>query len=499
MKKIWAVVMMLILSIIPVYGSDAKMDELEQKIMDLQRLTQQLQSELHDLKSQRMSSVTEPSGSSEEGVRFLETGEPFDESGALARTPMYRLSEMDVKIADMKKSDLYMGLDTVGRYQIIGQDNVFITSTSTVKNADGTETKVTKQVKKDDIEPGFQTAFGNMSFLMDYENKVDVYFDIYIASKGHPSTMYGHEGYILLRDLPDSADGLFIDPLFDWITLKAGAFDIDFGDQQYFRSNNASVQRNPLIGNHVLDPSSEELGIEIFSKPHRINWLLGLTSGTTTGDFKHDRGLGAIHAKIWGDIIEEHLRTSASVYRVDHSNNLAKPDGTGSSIFNSNRSGGSYGGAFDDSNGVGEVNVGKGQDVTAGQFDITFDWNDLKVYSDFGYAQDVDTNGSLKGSPQDSWFYYAIEPSYYLTSKLYVAFCYSGAAADQLQDVSSDGLVHRFQVGGGYWIMEGLLFKLEYVNEFFSDFTKADGQVSGVDSWEDPSFDGVISEVSYSF
>jgi hypothetical protein len=39
-----------------------------------------------------------------------------------------------------------------------------------------------------------------------FPDKLDVYFDLYIASRPHPNTMYAHEGYLLFKQLPAPFD-----------------------------------------------------------------------------------------------------------------------------------------------------------------------------------------------------------------------------------------------------------------------------------------------------
>ena len=78
-----------------------------------------------------------------------------------------------------------MGLQTVGRLQALQQQNVYIAG-----------------AKQAGLDPGFQDPFANLSFLASIPNKLDVYFDLYIASRPHPNTMYAHEGYLLFKQLP---------------------------------------------------------------------------------------------------------------------------------------------------------------------------------------------------------------------------------------------------------------------------------------------------------
>jgi hypothetical protein len=54
-------------------------------------------------------------------------------------------------------------------------------------------------------------------------------------------------------------------------------------------------------------------------------------------------------------------------------------------------------------------------------------------------------------------------------------------------------------VGGGYWLHDMILAKLEYVYQFYHGFTPDGPQVSGVDVWRSPTFNGVLMEISFTF
>jgi hypothetical protein len=146
---------------------------------------------------------------------------------------------------------------------------------------------------------------------------------------------------------------------------------------------------------------------------------------------------------------------------------------------------------------------GGGQKVLAFQGDLTWSDGPLELYGNFGWATDEDVNGSVAGTPEDTWYYGAAEGVYNFTPKLYAAARYSAAFADKQANgantVESDGWVDRIQVGGGYWATDTILVKAEYVYQKYHDFDQAGGQVSGVDAWLGPEFNGVISEVSFAF
>jgi hypothetical protein len=400
--------------------------------------------------------------------------------------PDYRTQQMDLLVGSIGDLDLYIGLQTAGRFQWLEQEDVFIGG-----------------VEQESLDPGFQTAWGDLSFLADIEDgKMEVFFDLYISSRPHPSTMYGNEGYILIRELPDAipATEWLNNTLFKWVNVKAGHFEIDYGDHRYRRSDNAWVQNNPLIGNYIIDPDVEEIGMEIYSKPAKyLNWLVGISSGTTTENLNEGRGIASVHGKVWTYPIED-LRLSLSGYYVDHSDNpVTGPGATKGSLFSGSRSGGPYGAVIGGGNAPGHVLPGKDQLVTAFQGDVTWTPGPWEFYGHVGWMEDADTNGSGPGSPEESWTYGTAEVVYRITPRLYGAGRYSFALVNDLAGMSADGQVHRIQVGGGYWITKNMLAKAEYVYQTYQDFDVAGGMVSGVDVWEDPYFHGVIFEVSFAF
>src|SRR5205085_6155445 len=189
-----------------------------------------------------------------------------------------------VKISDSEDTKLYITLNTVGTLQTLDQKNVFDTKGAALP-------KVTS---------GMQTAFGDLGFLGKFGKKqeIEMYFDLYLASRNHPSQTYGNQGYLLVKDVPENLQSLsFLRPLFKRVDLKAGAFLVDFGDQQDWRSNNAKVQKNPLVGNFVIDPNFVSVGMQAMSKPGRFGWVAAVSNGTNTEDFNSGRG-NAVNGKL---------------------------------------------------------------------------------------------------------------------------------------------------------------------------------------------------------
>ena len=390
----------------------------------------------------------------------------------------------DVKVGEVGDTKLYLGVHTVGTVQALTQEDVFV--------ADGTELG--------ELEPGFQTAWGNLEArgVFGENEEIEMFFDLYIASRPHPSTTYGHEGWLLIRGVPENLEGMrFLTPLFEHVSFKVGHFEVDYGDHRHRRSDNADVQDNPFIGNFVVDPEMVEVGAEVFSKPGAFNWLVGLSSGTNTEDFREGRG-NAFHGKVWTQVPEP-LRVALSYYTVDHSDNSAVfGQGSRTALFAANRGGGRYGGVFGGGNQPGQVTPANGQDLTAWQLDALWDRDPVELYLSYGSTKDSDINGSAPGSPEEEWDYYAADFVWRFTDALYTGLRFSGADATTVGGVPTDGSVQRLQAVVGFWLTEHFLAKVELVTEEMKDFQEGIA-VSGIQAWKDPSFSGAVAEVSFSF
>ena len=393
-----------------------------------------------------------------------------------------------IKLTETDTTKLYITLNTVGTAQALSQKNVFDS----------------KGVAMADLSPGFQTAFGDLGFIGKFgkNEEIQVVFDMYLSSRNHPSSTYGNEGYILMRGVPENLQSLkFLTPVLEKVDVKAGHFMLAFGDNAEHRSNNAIVQKNPLVGNFVIDPNIVSIGVELASKPgRRFGWLVGASNGTTTEDFNDNRGFG-YHGKLIAYPLKS-VRTSLSYIAADQSQNPPKGVAGGSSIqmFSGNRSGERYAGVLGGGQAPGGVFPQAGEKFSAAQLDVTFDSSSpIKLYGHVGRTQDKDINGSLAGAPEETWSYFAGDVVYKLTPALYAAARYSGARVDMLQGKETNGAVNRYQVGGGFWLTKNLLMKVEYVNQKYTGFVTGEMVNNGVAAWRNPEFRGVITEVSFAF
>ncbi len=407
-------------------------------------------------------------------------------------TPEYNgFPHLHMQIGQFDNMHLYMGLDTVGRFQWLTQHSAYASGFA------GSTPDGLTAGQYPGLDPGFQTPFGNLDFLASIPGKLDVFFDLFLASRPDPDHTYGDQGYMVFKQLPAPFAGGPLNNVFNYINVKAGAFIVDFGDGNFHRSNNGFVQRNPLIGNPLVDSSTEEIGAEVYAIKGPVYWLAGVTGGTTEGHVDYG-SRPAVFSKIWGYPLPD-LRWSASVYYVDLDgfstvDGLNPGAGEGhNQIMDLLRSGGVYGSVFGGGwdGDPGQITPLNGYDVEAYQTDLTWNHWPWEVYSFVGWTQD-----STWG---ERWLYGSATAVYHINPALYLAGRLSYAFAGAVNGVDSSGWVDRFQIGGGYWFTKSLLAKLEYVYQQYNDFNANVGDVDAVDAYRNPSFNGVLMEMSFDF
>lgn len=394
---------------------------------------------------------------------------------------------LSVRIAETDEISVYMGLKTVGRIQGFDQRRIVI------PQRPGPDGEIPDPLTPDSLEWGAQYPFGSMDFLAEFDDgNILTYWEFFIASRPHASEMQGSQGYILFRGLP----GGQLDRLFEFVEIKAGQFEVNFGDHIYRRSANARVQQNALIGNNLVDPRATETGFEVRTRRSPVHLSLGLTDGSESEDFSRGRGIG-YNAKIWGHPMDQ-VRVSLSGYYADHSRNPAGRDGSRSNMHRTLRDGGPYGGILDDGGAPGQVFIGDGQKVAAGQLDLTTRIGPVEVYGNIGYAEDSDVTGGAPGTFREAFWYYTLESVLPLTERLYGAARFGTARADKVRGEDSSGYVNRYQAGLGYRLTDHILAKGEYVYQHYRGFDEGQ-MVSGVDAGHNPAFHGLLVEVSLAF
>ena len=425
--------------------------------------------------------------------------QPFDRRGAT--------------IAETDNIEFNFGFHFIGRGQYLTQDDV--------RSFDGDE-----WFTPTDMGFGMQTGFGNLNWqLLIGEGDIEVFFDAFLATQRHPTRTWGHNGYIYLRSFPDDLPLAVMNPLLEHVDLKVGNFYPDFGNTVHYRTLNADAVRNSLIGNPIVSPHGVEPGAEVIHRGDRYGVMVGAGIGAPEEDFHEDRSL-SLRTKAWlspleGTELAYSLYTVSHDEGVDRGTNLHRRERLGSSYADVWTPGFSDGGGGE---GPGQVRIGDGVELTTHQVDAHWDVTDRTfVNGHFGYIDATESGYQTALTGDEEWLYYGADVTQYLGESVYLAGRYSAANARELDYSASDpdvlavdpanavtdGTIDRWQLGFGIWVTDRMLVKTEFVRQAASGFDALEVDATGeaglqgisgqTDVSLDPTFDGLIFELSYAF
>lgn len=360
-----------------------------------------------------------------------------------------------------------------------------------------------------DAESGFRRLRANIVFTAQITDRLSAYLELAEEPNDWSTAEVGQI----------SQDLAFIDyKLTDSLLFRFG--NVVTTLQNYIPySDGAVVQGNPLIGNSPIDFITAEQGIQLVGTHpisdgfvNNIGWDFTITNPNflQAGNFFED-----MPYQFFGKVrfaMDHGLNFGGGIFYVDGSDQFISAGGSAvpapgagktSAMFFGDGENYSLPGQSPNSRSM-HVALIPGIDVFYWQLDAKWDvptipltlraWGGIAEdnwrYVNAGGAQTTFGLSPATVIEQDSEMpYYGVEGKFNLSDKFYVAARYSWAENDS-PGATGDTDLDRIQVGGGYWINDSMLFKLEYISQ--SEGIGGPGQI-GAD------WDGFGAEASIAF
>ncbi len=350
-----------------------------------------------------------------------------------------------------------------------------------------------------ELEPGFNLATANFNIDAQLADGVRLNLITYLSSRHHPEA-WVKGGFIQFDKLPFiESEG--IDKLMENVTIKIGHMEVNYGDAHFRRTDNGNAMYNPFVGNYIIDAFNTEIGGEVYyTTPAGLTLMLGLTGGEINGnvgvaktdslDDKAKRNPSVIgkliYDKTFGD---SRFRVAGSLYQTGSS--------SANHIFDGDRGGSRYylvmvppgvragdRGVFDS----GRYNPGFSDKVMAIQGNVFYKYKFLETF--LTYETSTGRSHSEEAERDASQIAAEVLLRFGSNENFYIAGRYNTVKADDPsgQEVTID----RIQLGGGWFLTNNILMKLEYVNQNYKDF--AAGSI-----FEDGKFNGVMVEAVVGF
>jgi hypothetical protein len=126
---------------------------------------------------------------------------------------------------------------------------------------------------------GINLPTANFNINATLADGIEVNLTTYLSSRHHQDT-WVKGGYLLVDKLP-FLNSPAIDRIMDYLTLKVGVMELNYGDTHFRRTDNGNAIRNPFVGNYIIDAFTTAPALEVlFRNNIGILAMGGITTGT---------------------------------------------------------------------------------------------------------------------------------------------------------------------------------------------------------------------------
>jgi hypothetical protein len=337
------------------------------------------------------------------------------------------------------------------------------------------------------IGHGFNNAVANLYLNAQLARGIRVAMTSYLSARHHQET-WVKDGYLMIDDSP--IKNAHLEKLMEYLTIRAGHFEINYGDEHFRRTDNGNSMYNPFVGNYIMDAFTTEIGGEVYLR--NGPWMLmgGMTGGETRGQVTapEKRSPGYVGKvgfdKEWKK--NYRFRLTGSMFSQARSANQ--------SLYSGDRGGGRYYLVMVNTAGTEKDSAWTGN-VQPGLRSSQHSW----VVNPFVKLGGLELRGNIEEArgrnsgetTSRQWNQNAAEALYrFANEKLFVGTRYNTVTGG-LFGVAQEVTVNRTQMGAGWFITPTVLLKSEWMQQNYKDFPVTDirngGKIKGF------MFEGVVA------
>ena len=310
---------------------------------------------------------------------------------------------------------------------------------------------------------GFNNSTANLYLNAQVAPGVRVALTSYLSSRRHNET-WVKDGYVQIDESP--LDLAPLKMLLNIATVRIGHMEINYGDAHFRRSDNGNAIYNPFVGNYILDAFTTEVGGEVYLKSSNVIAMGAITGGEIRGTVVNpgQRGPAFIGKLGYDRQFTEDLRVrlTGSLYKTNKA--------ASSTLYSGDRAGSRYYLVLENTAATesaqatsGLINPGFRNKVAALQVNPFVKFRGFELFGVLERAEGKANTEAL----ERTWKQYAVDGVYrFADNKLFVGARYNKAQGSVV-GVADEVGARRVQIGGGWFVLPGLLAKAEYVQQTY--------------------------------
>ncbi len=346
---------------------------------------------------------------------------------------------------------------------------------------------------------GFNIPTANLNLEADLAPGVRVNLVTYLSSRHHTEA-WVKGGYLLMDQLP-FFNSVALDNVMDYLTIKVGVMEINYGDAHFRRSDNGRVIANPFVGNYIMDGFTTAPAAEFMVRSNGWLAMVALSGGSLKPELsKYNAGSDSYAAYNTQDELafyykagfdkqlNETIRLRATLsgyYNSEHHfGSLYNGDRTGSRYYLVMKPQTGSSSDTDPASGhtTGRWGPGNTDENNAIMVNLFAKFRGLEF---FGTYENTNGTSAFGGADYD-FDQIALEGIYRFGNHENL---FAGVRYNKVSD-DNDQSIDRIQVGAGWFLTKNIVAKLEYVDQNYNDFSSY-GDNAG--------FNGLMVEAGISF
>lgn len=306
------------------------------------------------------------------------------------------------------------------------------------------------------LSNNFNLPTANLNIDVQLQEGVRMHLRTYLSSRHHTEA-YVKGGYLQIDDLNFISEGLMAG-FMKKATIKFGMDQINYGDAQFRRSDNARAITNPFVGNYIMDSFTTEPYAELTYQDNGLIFVFGATNGRlnqrpTPGDDGY-----VVYGKVGYDKqMNEDLRV-----RLTGSFYNSTDKGTRDYLYGGDRAGSRYYGVVEASDFSGRFNP-RFAYQTAFQINPFIKYQGVEFFGVFEMVNNGDdaVGGGFTQLGAELLYRFGANEDFYFGGRY-------NAVSGEVADGAESRTISRLNVGGGWFMTKNILSKVEYVSQSYS-------------------------------
>lgn len=352
---------------------------------------------------------------------------------------------------------------------------------------------------ENELASNFNLPTSNVDFNAQLANGVRMHLRSWVASPGQGATFHIKGGYIQIDRLDFISEG-FLGNAMDNLRFRIGHMDFNYGDAHFRRSDNAHSMHNPFVENYIMDSYTNEIGGEVYYMSGPFLGMVGMTNSrmnqsTVAKDDEDFEDSPTFFGKLGFDQQinpDLRVRLTGSALTVSQTESFY--------LYGGDRAGARYenllGGGDRDARFAPDFDVSSfapdgpvpNDGATAFQINPFVQYGGLEMFgvierASGKHAQDDDTR-SFTQLGGELLYRFGQDERFYIGGRY-------NTVNGELSG-GNDITVDRLTLGGGWFMADNIMAKLEYVTQNHDGFNDHDARY-------DADFSGIMLEAIVSF